>query len=101
LQSAILFSTLDLKYGFFHIFVSEDSCKYTAFIIPDGHFEFLKAPFGLCNSPAIFQKFINATFQKLIANGTVLTYLDDLIIPSRNEEESMRKLRNVLSVASE
>lgn len=81
--------------------MSEDNCKYTAFIIPDGHYEFLRAPFGLCNSPAVFQKFINAIFRELIANETVLTYLDDLIIPSRDEKEGVRKLRNVLTVASD
>jgi len=100
LQDSVLFSTIDLKDGFFHVFIIEDSRKYTAFIVPDGHYEFLKAPFGLYNSPAIFQKFINATFQELIANGTVLTYLDDLIIPSCDAREDVQKLR-VLTIASE
>lgn len=54
LQGSIFFSVLDLKDGFFHVPISEDSIKYTAFIVPDGHYEFLKTPFGLCNSPAIF-----------------------------------------------
>jgi len=33
-----------------------------AFIVPDGQYEFLRAPFGLCNSPAVFQRYINAIF---------------------------------------
>jgi len=49
------------------------------------------------NSSAIFQKFINATFQELIANGTVLTYLDDLIIPSRDAREGVQKLRDIFN----
>lgn len=101
LQDSVLFSVLDLKDGFFHVPISEDSCKYTAFIIPDEHYEFLRAPFGLCNSPAIFQKFINAVFRELIANGTVLTYLDDLIIPSCDIEGRLQKLSQVLNTASE
>lgn len=60
LQGAKVFSTLDLKNGFFHVQMDEHSRKYTAFIVPNGHFEFLRVPFGLCNSPAIFQKFINS-----------------------------------------
>ncbi|XP_043498670.1 uncharacterized protein LOC122521973 [Polistes fuscatus] len=47
LQGANYFSTLDLKNGFFHVSIEEESRKYTAFIVPDGHYEFLKVPFGL------------------------------------------------------
>lgn len=39
-----VFTTLDLKKGFFHVAVDEDSRKYTSFIIPDGQYEFLKVP---------------------------------------------------------
>ena len=56
LQTAKCFSTLDLKNGFFHVPVEKESRKYTAFIVPDGHYEFRKVPFGLCNSPSIFQR---------------------------------------------
>ena len=68
LRNARVFSTLDLKNGFFHVPIDEAYCKYTAFIVPWGHFEFLWLPFGLCISPAYFQKFINIVFEKLIAS---------------------------------
>lgn len=102
LQGSKYFSTIDLKDGwFFHVPVEESSCKYTAFIVPDGHYEFLKVPFGLCNSPAIFQKYMNAVFRDLISEGIVLTYLDDLNIPSCTEEEGLERLRKVLLTASD
>lgn len=82
LQGSVFFSTIDLKDGFFHVPIEESNRKYTAFIVPDGHYEFLKTPFGLCNSPAIFQKYINAIFRELISEEVGLTYLDDLIILS-------------------
>ncbi|XP_076638825.1 uncharacterized protein LOC143350687 [Colletes latitarsis] len=66
LQGAKYYSTLDLQNGFFHVPVEQNSRKYTAFIVPDGHYEFLKVPFGLCNSPAVFQKYVNAVFKELI-----------------------------------
>lgn len=95
-----MFSTLDLKDGFFHVTLHEDSVKYMAFVTPNGHYEFLKVPFGLCNSPAAFQRDINAKFRRLIDSGVVLVYLDDLIIPSRDETESLHKLKLVLDTAS-
>ncbi|GFW51387.1 retrovirus-related Pol polyprotein from transposon 412 [Trichonephila clavipes] len=45
LQEAKVYSTLDLRNGFFHVDVDEDCKKYTSFIVPDGQFEFNKVPF--------------------------------------------------------
>jgi len=101
LQGARYFSTLDLKNGFFHVYMDEQSRKLTAFIVPDGHYEFLRVPFGLCNSPAVFQRFINEVFRDLIREKTVLAYMDDLIIPSIDCETGIRNLRTVLRTASE
>lgn len=100
LQEAVVFSTLDLKDGFFHVPIEEDSIKYTAFIVLNGHYKFLHLPFRLSNSPAVFQRHVRVIFQELIKTGVVLTYLDDLIIPARTDEESIEKLQQVLDVAS-
>jgi len=92
LQGSKIFRTIDLKDGFFHVPIEKKSCKYTAFIVPDGHYEFLRTPFGLCNSPAVFQRFINVVFRELIAKRIVLTYLDDLIILSCTEKEGLNSV---------
>ncbi|XP_017888656.1 uncharacterized protein LOC108630103 [Ceratina calcarata] len=101
LQGAKVFSTLDLKNGFFHVSIEENSRKYTAFVIPNGHYEFLKVPFGLCNSPAVFQKFIHAVFSKVITAGIARTYLDDIIVLVSDTVSVIENLRTVLSVASQ
>ena len=101
LQKARYFSTLDLKNGFFHVEMDEESKKYTAFVTHNGHYQFRKVPFGLCNSPAIFQRFINTIFQDLIAKNMVLPYMDDLIIPSENEDEAVERLKTVVARAEE
>lgn len=58
LQGVKIFTTLDLENRFFHMLIDRDNKKYTALVVPDGHFKFLKVPFGLCNSPAIFQRVV-------------------------------------------
>lgn len=70
------FTLFDLKDGFHHVDVAEESIKYTAFITPLGHFEFLKMPFGLKTAPATFQKFINKIFSDLIRSGDLELRMD-------------------------
>jgi len=66
LAEARIFSTIDLKNGFFHVSVAKESRKYTSFITHHGQYQFLRMPFGLCNSPPVFQRFINHIFRPLI-----------------------------------
>jgi len=54
-----VFTKLDLKKGYFHVFVNEDLVKYTSFTTPLGQFEFLRIPMGLKTSPQVFQRFVN------------------------------------------
>ncbi len=99
LQDAKFFTTIDLRNGFFHVPVSKDSRKYTAFVTPFGLYEFLRCPFGICNGPAVFTRFILNVFRDLIAKKYVCAYLDDLVIPAKSIDEAIMKLKAVLKVA--
>ncbi|GFY58207.1 enzymatic polyprotein [Trichonephila inaurata madagascariensis] len=99
LQEAKVYSTLDLRNGFFHVDVDEDCRKYTSFIVPDRQFEFNKVPFGLSTSPGIFQRYVSSIFRDLTRKGIVISYLDDLVIPAKDEKEGLEKLKTVFEVA--
>lgn len=101
LQGAKVYSCVDLENGFFHVPIEEESRKYTAFITANGHYEFNVVPFGLCVSPAIFQRFINTIFAELVTDRTVIVYMDDVIIPAIDEREAVTKLRRMLTVGAE
>lgn len=101
LRGSRIFTTLDLKNGFFHVAVAEESTNYTAFVTPTGHYEFVKAPFGLCNSPAVFVKFINNVFQDFISAGVVMLYMDDIVIPAQDEIEAKSRLSLVIKRCQE
>ncbi|GFS60296.1 retrovirus-related Pol polyprotein from transposon 17.6 [Trichonephila clavipes] len=87
LQEAKVYSTLDLRNGFVHVYVDEDCKKYTSFIVPDGQFEFNKIPFGLSTSLGVFQRYLSSIFRDLTRKGIVISYLDDLVILAKNEQE--------------
>jgi hypothetical protein len=52
--------------------------------------------FGLCNSPATFQAYVNQTFQKEIAEGWMIVYMDDILIFSKSLEEHQERTCRVL-----
>lgn len=99
LQKANVYTTLDLTNGFFHVPLEESSRKYTSFVTSNGQFEFLFVPFGISNSPAVFTRFIFAVLMDLIRDGTIVVYMDDIIIPSKDEIEGVEKFEIVLKRA--
>lgn len=64
LQEAKVYTTLDLKNGYFHVPVAESSKKYTAFVTAEGQYEFNFVPFGLSNAPAVFVRFVHIVFSR-------------------------------------
>lgn len=100
LRGAVVFSTLDLRNGFFHVPMDDSSVKYTSFVTPSGQYEFLRTPFGLCTSPPVFQRYVNFVFRDLIKMGHLLEYMDDLIIIAASIDEGLLRLEVVLEVAA-
>lgn len=56
LSDKVVFTLLDMKDGFHQIKIHPNHSKYFSFATPDGHFEYVRLPFGYCESPAEFQK---------------------------------------------
>ncbi|KAI9555008.1 hypothetical protein GHT06_020301 [Daphnia sinensis] len=65
LSGAKYFSSLDLESGFWQMAVAEEHREKTAFVTPDGLFEFLRLPFGLCGSPPSFQRLMDRSFKNV------------------------------------
>ncbi|CAH2102350.1 unnamed protein product [Euphydryas editha] len=96
LSGASFYTCLDCASGFNQIPIRDpDSIERTAFITPDGQFEYLAMPFGLRNAPGVFQRAVSSALGDLVFSYVVL-YLDDILIPSVSEEQGLCRLREVL-----
>ncbi|KAF8761559.1 hypothetical protein RHS01_00207 [Rhizoctonia solani] len=94
-KDAKIFSKLDLKSGYNNIRIKAGEEWKTAFRTKDGLFQYCVMPFGLRNAPQIFQRLMNHIFHDMI-DVSVIIYLDDILIYSRNREEHTKHLREVL-----
>lgn len=88
------FTTLDLASGFYQVEMNPDDVHKTAFNVENGHFEFLRMPMGLKNSPSTFQRVMDNVLRGL-QNVICLVYLDDIIVFSTSLQEHMINLEKV------
>jgi Reverse transcriptase (RNA-dependent DNA polymerase) len=80
LQGARYFTKFDVRWGYNNIRIKEGKEWKAAFKTPLELYEPLVMFFGLCNSPATFQHFMNMVLRDLIEEGQVVVYMDDILI---------------------
>lgn len=95
LRSAKVFTKIDLRAGYNNVRIAEGHEWKTAFRTRYGSFEYLVMPFGMSNSPATFQHFMNNIFRDMV-DVFVVVYLDDILIFSDNMADHRKHVRMVL-----
>ena len=93
LAGATIFSTIDLRSGYYHIGLTRESRAKSAFVVPMGKWQFKHTPFGLSQAPAYFQLLINKVLMG--CSSFAMGYLDDIIIFSKTEEEHLQHLEEI------
>ncbi|XP_076031045.1 uncharacterized protein LOC143019237 [Oratosquilla oratoria] len=88
-----IFSKMDLAKGFFQIPLEERSKQVTAVATPNGLYQFKVLPFGLTNSPAVFNRAMRKVLHGI--HG-VEAFVDDILIHSSTFEEHLEILEKVL-----
>ena len=77
LNGSIVFSKLDLKWGFHQIMLSEDSRHVTTFVTHRGLYRYRRLMFGITSAPEKYQQIIRDVLRK--CDG-VANIADDLIV---------------------
>ena len=96
LHTAKYFTKLDIKKAYHNVRIKQGDEWKNTFTSKYGTYEYLVMPFGLCNAPATFQRWINQTLQRVI-NRCCIVYLDDVLIYSDNLEQDRRDVRTIIN----
>ena len=96
LRHTKVFTALDMMSGYYQLKIDPSSIPYTAFNCRYGHFEWVVMPFGLCNAPATFSRWINLILSDLL-DTCVVAYLDDILIYSPNMEQHLLDVDKVFT----
>jgi transposase InsO family protein len=89
------FTALDLLHGFYNLKIRPEDRRKTAFSTPSGHYEFIRLPMGLKNSPSIFQRLMNVVLSGCLGKYAFI-YIDDIIVFSKNAESHLHHVDEVL-----
>ena len=87
------YSTIDLSEGYRQIPVAEEDIHKTAFVTPDGCYEFLRMPFEMKNSGATLVRGMRKLLQDM---DNVECYIDDLIVYTKDWATHLRVLDKLL-----
>ena len=69
LKGLLIFTKMDIRWGYNNVLIKPEDRWKAAFVIPLGLFKPTVMFFGLCNSPATFQTLMNHIVGNLIAEG--------------------------------
>ena len=98
LSKAKIFSSVDLRNGFWHLKLDAKSSRLTTFSTPYGRYRWKVLPFGIAPAPEIFQKHV---YNNICDLEGVLNVADDILVYGIGDTEAEavedhdRKLRNL------
>ena len=104
LSTAKLFTTLDLKDGFYQIALDAESSLKTAFWTPFGRYKYLRLPFGISCAPEEFERKLH---EKLDDLPGVIVLRDDILVvghgttPEEVERDHDENLKRLLDRAQQ
>ena len=87
-------SKIDLTKGYWQIPVAPEDVHKTAFVTPDGQYEFTRMPFGMVNSGATLVRGLRKILEGMPGVGS---YIDDIVIYSDSWEDHIKTLKELFS----
>ena len=85
-------SKIDLTKGYWQIPVEPEEVHKTAFVTPDGQYQFTRMHFGMVNSGATLVRGLKKILEGMPGVGS---YIDDIVIYSDSWEDHIRTLKEL------
>lgn len=90
--NAVFLTKIDMLRGYYQVPLTERAKRISAFVTPDGLYQYKVMPFGLKNAPSTYQRLTSEIVEGLEG---VNCYIDDLIIYSNNWNSHITTLRTL------
>ena len=97
LAGSSYFCFLDGYLGYNQIAIHPDDQEKTTFTCLLGTFAFRHMPFGLCNAPAMFQRYMTAIFSDFLGDSLEV-FMDDFSVFGNDFESFLAHLMKILVV---
>ena len=91
-----VFGVMDMTSGYHQAPLKESDKHWTAFITPDGMYEWNRVPMGLKGAGSYFSRSMMHSVLSGLLYNIVMSYLDDLIVWGTDEADFLENLRTVL-----
>ena len=98
MNQSMVFSKLDLKWGFHQIELSEDSREITTFTTHAGLFRYRRLMFGINSAPELYQHIIQQVLQGCEGAHNIA---DDIIVHGKSVKEHDKRLVKVMGKLAE
>ena len=85
LHGAKVFTVLDVRHGFWHIPLDEESSFLTTFNTPFGRYRWRRMPFGICSALEVFQRRMHEMIEGL--QGVEVVADDFVVVGFGNTQE--------------
>ena len=86
---------LDWYSSYNQIIISPKDQEKRTFMCPYGTFAFRRMPFGLCNAPGTFQRYMMAIFSDMVERE-IEVFMDDISVQGKSFDNCLENLRQAL-----
>ncbi|MBW0562290.1 hypothetical protein O181_102005 [Austropuccinia psidii MF-1] len=88
ISQEVYITTMDAFKGFHQNVVTPRARKYLRIIVHCGVYEYLRMPFVIKNACSHFQRMMNEIFPEELSEGSLIIYIDDIIVCSKTWEST-------------
>lgn len=89
---------IDLMKGYYQVRLTDHAKEISAFVTPDGLYQYKVMPFGMKNAPATFQRLVNSVIRGLVG---VYAYIDDILVVGKTWREHLDRLMELFGRLNE